>query len=190
MFRYVAPHKARRQSVRIQIAWARSMQILFEKLRDIVRSSGTAEPLGDLHSTLLSMQSQYFTAMADPPRAVEIARQALQLLDQQMPSYPQDHYLQMLRGYFVKNEAMSLRDLGDAAGFDRSLAAADRVFQTIRAEAELYLSNAYNGFGSVTLLQAAAQRSKRQGSRPCSGSTRRWRWCRIIPMRCMTARRR
>jgi tetratricopeptide (TPR) repeat protein len=143
--------------------WARSMQILFEKLRDIVRSSGTTEPLAGLHSKLLGMQSQYFAAMADPPRAVEIARQALQLLDQQMPSYPQDHYLQMFRGYFLKNEAMSLRDLGDAAGFDRSLAEADRVFQTIRAEAELYLSNAYNGLGSVTLLQADAQHSKRQG---------------------------
>jgi TIR domain len=143
--------------------WARSMQILFEKLRDIVRSSGTTEPLGHLHSTLLGMQSQYFTAMADPPRAVEIARQALRLLDQQMPSYPQDHNLQMFRGYFLKNKAMSLRDLGDAAGFERSLAEADRAFQTIRAEAELYLSNAYNGLGSVTLLQAAAQHSKRQG---------------------------
>ena len=56
-----------------------------------------------------------------------------------------------------------MRDLGDAAGFDRLLAESDRVFQTIRAEAELYLSNAYNGLGSVTLLQAAAERSKRKG---------------------------
>lgn len=79
--------------------WARSMQILFEKLRDVVRSS------------------------------VRIA----------------------------------CRLPGDAAGFDRSLAEADRVFQTIRAEAELYLSNAYNGLGSVILLQADAQRRKRQG---------------------------
>jgi hypothetical protein len=58
---------------------------------------------------------------------------------------------------------MSLRDLGDAAGFQRSLAEADRAFQTIRTETELYLSNAYNGIGSVTLLQAAAQHSRRQG---------------------------
>ena len=143
--------------------WARSMQILFEKLRDIVRTSGTAEPLGDLHSTLFSMQSQYFTAMADPPRALDVARQALRLLDQQMPFYPQDHYMQLFRGYFLKNEAMSLRDLRDAAGFERSLAEADRAFHTMRAEAELYLSNAYNGLGSVTMLQAAAQRSKRLG---------------------------
>jgi tetratricopeptide (TPR) repeat protein len=107
--------------------------------------------------------SQYFTAMADPLHAVDIARQALRLLDQQMPSYPQDHDLQIFRGYFLKNEAMSLRDLGDAAGFEHSLAEADRTFQTIRAEAELYLSNAYNGLGSVTMLQAAAHRSKRQG---------------------------
>ncbi len=145
------------------VDWARSMQILFEKLQDIVRGSGTTEPLADLHNTLLTMQSRYVALIADPARALGIAREALRLLDQQMPSYPHDHYLQLFRGYFLKNEAVSLRDLGDAEGYETSLQKADRTFLTIRGEAELYLSNAYNGLGSVTLLKAASQRSARQG---------------------------
>jgi hypothetical protein len=145
--------------------WARSMQLLFEKLQDIVRGGGTTEPLPDLHSALSNMQSEYFAVMvADPARALGVARKALTLLDQQMPSYPHDHYLQMYRGYFLKNQAMSLRDIGDPAGFATSLREADRTFRTIQAEAELYLANAYNGLGSVTLLQAGAQQSDALGT--------------------------
>jgi tetratricopeptide (TPR) repeat protein len=95
----------------------------------------------------------------EPRRALDISSQALKLLDAQMPSYPHDHYLQMFRGYFLKNQAMSLRDLGDLQGFNDSLREADRTFQTIRTEAELYLSNAYNGLGSVTLLQGDAKQA-------------------------------
>jgi tetratricopeptide (TPR) repeat protein len=143
--------------------WARSMQLLFEKLQDVVRAGRTTEPLDDLHATLLQMQTRYFDAMNDPRRALRVAREALGLLDRQMPSYPNDNYLQVFRGYFLKNQAMSLRDLGDREGFLSSLEEADRAFRTIKAEAELFLSNAYNGLGSVTLLGAADNRSARQG---------------------------
>lgn len=142
------------------VDWARSMQFLFEKLQDIVRGGGTTEPLPDLHDTLQKMQSRYFTLMTpDPARALGVAREALTLLNQQMPGYPHDHYLQMFRGYFLKNEAMSLRDLGDQKGFASSLKEADRTFQTIGAEAELYLSNAYNGLGSVALLHGRGEQA-------------------------------
>jgi tetratricopeptide (TPR) repeat protein len=140
--------------------WARSMQFLFERLQDIVRSGGATEPLPDVHDALEAMQMQYIAAMIpEPRRALDISSQALKLLDAQMPSYPHDHYLQMFRGYFLKNQAMSLRDLGDLQGFNDSLREADRTFQTIRTEAELYLSNAYNGLGSVTLLQGDAKQA-------------------------------
>jgi len=145
------------------VDWPRSMQMLFERLQEIVRGSGTTEPLADLHNALLEMQSRYFALIAHPARALKVAREALSLLNQQMPSYPHDHYLQLFRGYFLKNEAMSLRDLGDLPGFRSSVQEADRTFRTIRSEAELYLSNAYNGLGGVTLLQAASQHSAKQG---------------------------
>jgi len=96
-----------------------------------------------------------------PQQAERLARKALQLLDEQMPSYPHDNYLQMFRGYFLKNRAMSLRDLGDQQGFAKVLQEADRAFQAIRAEAEAYLSNAYNGLGSVNILEGRADEALR-----------------------------
>jgi len=134
--------------------WTRSMQFLFEKLQDVARGRGKTEPLPDLHGALEKMQAQYFGLMTtNPAQAVRVARKALRLLDEQMPSYPHDHYLQMFRGFFLKNQAMSLRDLGNQKGFESALQEADRTFRTIQAEAELYLANAYTGLGSVTLLK-------------------------------------
>jgi tetratricopeptide (TPR) repeat protein len=100
------------------------------------------------------MQSQYFDLMVpNPARAADVARKALRLLDEQMPAYPYDPYLQMYRGYFLKNQAMSLRDLGDQNSFEKLLGEAEKSFQTIKAEAELHLANAYNGMGSVNALK-------------------------------------
>jgi tetratricopeptide (TPR) repeat protein len=134
--------------------WARSMQFLFEKLQRVIQESRKPQPLLDLHNTLENMQSQYFNLMtADPTYAKDVARKALQLLDEQMPAYPQDHYLQMYREYFLKNQAMSSRDLGDHDAFQKLLQESEQTFQTIKSEAELYLANAYNGLGSVALLK-------------------------------------
>lgn len=142
--------------------WARSMQFLFEKLQNIARGGGTTEPLPDLHDTLLKAQERYFQLMtADPAQAVRVARSALRLLDAQMPSYPYDHYLQMFRGFFLKNQSMSLRDLGDQPGSQSALQEAERTFQTIQSEAELYLANAYTGIGGVRLLQGKGKEGLR-----------------------------
>ena len=134
--------------------WARSMQFLFERLQDVIKENRKTEPLPDLHNSLEKLQSQYFELMGpNPARALDVARRALRLLDEQMPAYPYDHYLQMYRGYFLKNQAMSSRDLGDQAAFEKLLKEAEQAFQTIKSEAELYLANAYNGLGSVTALK-------------------------------------
>lgn len=140
--------------------WARSMQFLFEQLQDVVQAKRGPEVLPNVHEKLLAMQRQYFELMGpDPKRALAVARRALKLLDEQMPAYPHDHYLQMFRGYFLKNEAMSSRDVGDTAGFTRLLEESQRAFQTIRTEAELFLANAYNGLGSVTMLNGQSQQA-------------------------------
>src|SRR5262249_19304588 len=90
--------------------WVRSIQFLFERLQDMVRGLRKTEPLPDLHTALDKMQTRYIALLRgqDPQRALGVTREALQLLDQQMPSYPHDHYLQMFRGYFLKNQAMAL----------------------------------------------------------------------------------
>jgi tetratricopeptide (TPR) repeat protein len=145
------------------IDWPRSIQFLFERLQDIVRGGRRPEPLPDLHNSLDKMQSRYIALLLgrDPQQALSVAREALHLLDQQMPSYPHDHYLQLFRGYFLKNQAMALRDVGDQKGFESSLGEADRAFHTIQSEAELYLSNAYTGVGSVTLLHGRFEEALR-----------------------------
>jgi len=140
--------------------WARSMQFLFDRLQDVVKAKRSPEVLPDLHEKLMAMQAQYFALMEpNPKRALAVARRALTLLDEQMPAFPHDHYLQMFRGYFLKNEAMSSRDVGDTAGFTRLLQESQRAFQTIRTEAELFLANAYNGLGSVTMLNGQGQQA-------------------------------
>lgn len=146
------------------VDWPRSMQFLFERLQGIVRGDRRPEPLPDLHNSLDNMQRRYIALLLgrDPlQQALGVAREALHLLDQQMPSYPHDHYLQMFRGYFLKNQAMALLDLGDQKGFESFLREADRAFHTIQSEAELYLSNAYNGVGSVTLLDGKYEEALR-----------------------------
>jgi len=109
------------------------------------------------------MQTRYITLLVGQgsQQALGVTREALRLLDQQMPSYPHDHYLQMSRGYFLKNQAMALRDLRDQKGFENRLLEADRAFRTIQAEAEVYLSNAYNGVGSVELLHGHCEQALR-----------------------------
>jgi hypothetical protein len=49
--------------------------------------------------------------------------------------------------------------VGDAAGFTRLLQESQRAFQTIKTEAELFLANAYNGLGSVTVLNGQGQQA-------------------------------
>ncbi|MEK6300488.1 MAG: toll/interleukin-1 receptor domain-containing protein [Acidobacteriota bacterium] len=134
--------------------WARGVQILIDQLQQIVRATGTTEPLTDLQSSLAEMESRYFKLIVgEADRALAVAQQALRLLDDQMPRYPQDVYLQLVRGYFLKNEAMAQRDVGNSDGFKKSLDNSDRVFKTMLDESKMHLASAYNGMGSVELLR-------------------------------------
>lgn len=47
--------------------WGPDIQLLFEKLRDVVRAGGTTEPLPDLHIRLEDLQSKYFALMIPSP---------------------------------------------------------------------------------------------------------------------------
>ena len=134
--------------------WAHGVQILIDQLQQIVRATGKTEPLTDLQNRLAEMEAQYFQLIEhNPEKALNVARQTLSVLDDQMPRYPQDIYLQLVRGYFLKNEAMALRDMGDSVGFIKSLDKAERVFTTMQDESKMHLASACNGIGSVELLR-------------------------------------
>jgi hypothetical protein len=138
--------------------WARSMQLLFEKLQDLSRSRATAKrgvaALDETLSKLDGLQTTFFDQLtANPNAAVVTAGNALNLLDEQMPNYPHDQTLQLFRGFFLKNLAMAQRDSGDTAGFESNLELAAKCFEVVQREAELHLANAYTGSASVPMLR-------------------------------------
>jgi hypothetical protein len=156
--RPIAPLVKRNGIAMIDADWARSMQLLFEKLQDLSRAVRAAKrrvaPLDETLGELDSLQTRYFEALgADPNAAAVTARTALTLLDEQMPNYPHDQTLQLFRGFFLKNLAMALRDSGDAVGFEAHLQLAAKCFAIVQREAELHLANAYTGSASVPMLR-------------------------------------
>lgn len=157
--RAVAPLVKRNGIAIVDADWARSMQLLFEKLQDCSRAARASAKrrIATLDDTLASLdrfQGTYFEQLtADPAAAAATARRALSLLDEQMPSYSHDQTLQLFRGFFLKNLAMALRDAGDMPGFTSHLAAAARCFEVTQREAERHLANAYVGSASVPMLR-------------------------------------
>jgi len=163
--RPVAP-LVKRNGIAISDAdWARSMQLLFEKLQDLSRTARTAAKrrvatLDETQARLDTLQTSYFAQLdTDPKAAALTARKALSLLDEQMPSYPHDQTLQLFRGFFLKNLAMAQRDSGDTAGFESNLELAAKCFDVIQREAELHLANAYTGSASIPMLHGDGQKA-------------------------------
>lgn len=134
--------------------WTRGVQLLIERLQEIVGAARRAMPVAELHDRLGALEARYFQMGNDPEQALRVAQDALHLLDEQMCHYPQDTFLQIERGYFIKNEAMARRDLGDREGFESALQRAEQVFTTMCDESKIHLAGAYNGLGSVQLLRA------------------------------------
>ncbi len=135
--------------------WDHDVQVLIEDLRGVVAARRTREPLARLHEKLYAMQAKYFAYLkrGDAKNALALAHETIQLLDAQSPQYPQDPLLPLFRGYFLKNEAMALRDLGRFSEFERALSDAERVFRIFRRESESRTASAYNGIGSVAMLR-------------------------------------
>lgn len=133
--------------------WAQDIQILMDTLRDFIK--GDRQPLSELHQNIDQMQLEYFRLLdSNPKKARDQAKQVLDLLDGQMPHYPNNEYLQMQRGYFLKNEAMALRDLGENTQFKTKLTEAERLFKTMLVENDKnLLASALNGIGSVEILR-------------------------------------
>jgi hypothetical protein len=163
--RPVAPLVKRNGIAIVDADWARSMQLLFEKLQDLSRKARVTakRPVANLEKTLATLdtaQATYFEQLsADPDAAALTARNALRLLDEQMPSFPHDQTLQLFRGFFLKNLAMAQRDSGDTAGFEASLELAAKSFEVVQREAELHLANAYTGSASIPMLRGDGPRA-------------------------------
>src|SRR3954454_6888645 len=158
--RSIAPLLKRNGIALVDADWSRAMQLLFGKLEDMVRAARAAEavdipPLPELLNRLDQLQSTCFQRLfaGEAPAAADTAREALRLLDDQLPNYPHAQTLQLFRGFFLKNLAMALRESGDAPAFNANLALAAQVFDTIRNEAELNLANTYTGAAAIPMLR-------------------------------------
>jgi tetratricopeptide (TPR) repeat protein len=130
--------------------WQHSVQVLVDALRENLVKSKDKVPLQLVLEKLFPMQEQFFDLLGPQPQAaLQLADDALVILDRELPRHPQDAYLQLLRAYFNKNEAQALSSLGNSAASEQALERAERGFQTMCDELEVQLAGAYNGMGSV-----------------------------------------
>jgi tetratricopeptide (TPR) repeat protein len=145
---------SRRQAATVSDSrWNSDVHILLERLRELVIPRKGPESLEEAKQEITEKQNEYFTLYPQRPAdALELAQKVLDHLDRISPQYPKDPDLQLLRGYFHKNEAMALRDLGRRAEFRKDLVKADRVFSTMIRERPGD-AGAWNGKGSVEALR-------------------------------------
>jgi hypothetical protein len=144
---------SRRQAATVSDGrWNGDVGILLERLRELVIPRKGPESLEEAKQEITEKQNEYFTIYPQRPAdALELAQKVLDHLDRISPQYPKDPDLQLLRGYFHKNEAMALRDLGRRGEFRKNLVKADRVFSTMIRERPDD-AGAWNGKGSVEAL--------------------------------------
>jgi len=148
------PLTLRQAVVMLDSDWQRSVQLLIEALREAVEKTRERLPLQQVHDQLYRLQDDFFDTLGeDAQRALAITATALALLDRQQPQYPQDARLQLFRGYFEKNRALALSEVGNSIDSTAAVARAERVFQVMRAELEAQVASAYNGIGSVAIMQ-------------------------------------
>jgi len=153
---------SRRQAATISDSrWNSDVHILLERLRELVIPRKGPESLEEAKQEIAEKQNEYFTLYPQRPAdALELAQKVLDHLDRISPQYPKDPDLQLLRGYFHKNEAMALRDLGRRAEFRKSLVKADSVFSTMIRERPDD-AGAWNGKGSVEALRGNLEKALR-----------------------------
>ena len=153
---------SRRQAVSVSDGrWNSDVHILLERLRELVIPRRGPESLEEAKQEITGKQNEFFALYPQRPAdALELAQKVLEHLDRISPQYPKDPDLQLLRGYFYKNEAMALRDLGRRAEFNKSLAKADRVFSTMIRERPDD-AGAWNGKGSVEALRGNFEKALR-----------------------------
>jgi len=109
--------------------------------------------LPSLQQQLYQMQQEYFDRFPnDLQGALEIVSKTFDMVDQALPVYPNDLYIQNVRAYSFKNYAMIMERMNRSAEFERALNEAEKMFEAI-LEQERNNEGAWNGIGSVALLR-------------------------------------
>jgi tetratricopeptide (TPR) repeat protein len=135
--------------------WGSDVERLVWRISEVIEpvANGPVSLL-QAHRELDDAQRSYFKLLDErkPAEALENVYRSLAFLNRVSPRYPQDPYLQLVRGYLHKNEAMALIRLKRRKEAGEALAKADRVFAAIRQEGEWRMAGAFNGAGSVSAV--------------------------------------
>jgi hypothetical protein len=129
--------------------WRVDIASLIERIRELLAATRDQYSLPQVYQELNQAQLRFFEILTDnAAAALEFAQKILAYLDHVMPLYPQDPYLQVVRGYFFKNEALALSRLNRVPETEAALSEAERVFGTMIQERPND-AGAWNGLGSV-----------------------------------------
>lgn len=133
--------------------WRVDVASLIERIRELLVPTRDQYALPQVYQELNQAQVRFFEILPDSAAAaLEFAQKKLAYLDRVMPLYPQDPYLQVVRGYFLKNEALALSPLDRVQESEAALGEAERVFNTMIQERPDD-AGAWNGKGSVETMR-------------------------------------
>jgi tetratricopeptide (TPR) repeat protein len=109
--------------------------------------------LDQLKEDLYHTQQQFFELYPqDLDGAQENISKIFDMLDPVLPVFPDDFYLQNVRAYNFKNNALVMNQLNQTEDFETALNEAERMFEAIRQQ-DPEDASAWNGLGSIALLR-------------------------------------
>jgi len=149
------------QAVRLEeVTWNIDVERLLERVRALILPTRGSEPLPRIEEELGLLQGDFFVRLEgdDVAGALEVAQRTLATLDRISPVYPDDVYLQAVRGYTHKNCAIALLSFGRDSEASERLDAADRVFTTLLDEYP-HDPSAWDGKGSVLATRGELKES-------------------------------
>jgi tetratricopeptide (TPR) repeat protein len=143
--------------------WRADVANLIERIRELLVPTRDQYSLPHVQLEMSQAQQRFFEILPDPTAdarelarktadALEFAQKMLAYLDRVLPLFPQDSYLKLVRGYFLKNQAIALSQLNRIDERDSALNEAERVFDTMIQERPND-AGAWNGKGSVETLR-------------------------------------
>lgn len=150
-----------RQALRLDDeTWNVDVERLLERVRALIAPTRSSEPLPRIQEELGGLQGDFFGRLegGDIAGALDVAQRTLATLDSISPLYPDDVYLQAVRGYTHKNCAIALSDFGRDREASDQLDTADSVFSTLLDEYP-HDASAWDGKGSVLAMRGQLEDS-------------------------------
>jgi len=109
--------------------------------------------LRDFYRLLEELQNRFFAQYPNQlDSALQTVSQALDEINKVLPLYPNDLFIQNVRAYMFKNQALVMQRLNRTDEFDHALQEAAKMFDAVR-EQNPNDAGAWNGLGNVYLLR-------------------------------------